>query len=158
MSTKLIKKVSKYQMGGNTTNMVSSVKNPDFYNQLKALGVILNKEQAKATAQWQAANPSVPVSEFLQRARQPGFNNTKLDSTFNSLKDKYGDLTIPMSPEYQDVEAKYTDLTNKIRGLPMSSTGTKEDTVTKKVGYRTMLKRYPREIGEAPYQFLNKTQ
>jgi len=156
MNTKLVKKknILKHQTGGVTKNIVTSEKSPKFSQLLQTLGSKLNQEQAKATALWQAANPTVPVKEFLERASKPGFGNAQLDSTFNALSQQYGDKTIPMSPEYSDLEAQYTNLTNKIRGLPMSSTGTKEDTITKKVGYRTLLKRYPREVGETPYQYL----
>ena len=158
MKPKLIKKKILKHQGGGITSIVRSDKNPDLSKQLIELGAQLNVEQAKATERWHLAFPKVPIDSLLTEARKPGFNNTMLEGTYNTLKEKYGDNTIPMTPEHIALEDKYTQLTNKVRGMPMSSTGTKEGDTTRNVGYRLIFKRNPRAVGELPYQYLNKTK
>lgn len=160
MSVRLINKVkvAKHQVGGVASKFVSTEKSPDFYKQLQILGIKLRQKQAEATTQFKGAYPNIPVDDILTRASKQGFGNNKLDSLSTDLQARYGDKTIPMSPEYTELEQQYTDLTNRIRGLPMSSTGSKEEGPTKLVSYRTIAKRYPRGEDKTPYSYFNKAQ
>lgn len=107
--------------------------------------------------------PNVPVKDILQRSvDNPVFHNTRLDQVADSLRNKYGDISLNKHeidsmvnkgyPNILDINNNMNKIDKQVSGINSNTKGVNEAT-PEAFGYRMMMQRsYPK--GSVPYKYL----
>ena len=107
--------------------------------------------------------PNIPINEILETsAKDKSFKHDKLENITDSLRSKYGDISLTKDeitglinagyPDILGLNSKIQSLDSEISDKKINTTG-KNEPKSESFGYRMMLQRsYPK--GKTPYKYL----